>query len=179
MTTDNLNRHSYTISAYDPQWVEKFEEVKKVFENIFGEKAISIEHVGSTSVVGMKAKPLIDVLVIVGDIDGLKAEKHMVESLGYALRENVLADRSLVFEKAENGAKTENIHVFEVGAPKINQFIDMRDYFRTHPDRVKMYEDLKEGLFAKHPNDYFAYRAGKQDFLKQTEELARAWKENE
>ncbi len=168
---------SYTISEYDPTWPIKFAEIKKVFSEVFGTKALKIEHVGSTSIPGMKAKPLIDVLILVNSIDDLENEKQKARELGYEVREKVLTPQSILFEKRINGVKTENIHVFEE-SDKSEQFLVMKEYYLTHPEIVKQYEDLKEELYKKFPDSYESYREGKQEFLKETEQLAREWKKN-
>lgn len=68
---------AYTIEPYNPEWVKKFQSIKAMLEGVFGSQALAIEHVGSTSVPGMKAKPIIDVLVVVKDIAVLDTEKSV------------------------------------------------------------------------------------------------------
>lgn len=94
------------------------------------------------------------------------------------MRENVLTPRSVLFERKVNEIKTENIHVFEEGSDKANQFIFMKEYYLTHPEIVKEYEDLKGELYKKFPDSYESYREGKQAFLAEVERLAREWKKN-
>jgi len=175
---ENTTR-TYSIKPYDPQWPFEFEKIKKLLIEMFDENIVYIEHVGSTSVPGMKAKPLIDVLMVVKDIDDCKNQSEKITSLGYKMRENVLEDNSLLFEKFSGNEKVENIHVFTNGAPKINQFIDVRDYLRTHSERAEAYGNLKEKIQQEHPDDYFAYRPKKADFLKETVRLATEWKNNQ
>ncbi len=172
------SERTYSIEPYNPDWVTKFNTIKKVLEEVFGTMALSIEHVGSTSVVGMKAKPLIDVLVIVENITSLERVKEEMISTGYILRENVLDERSVLFEKIVGTEKIENIHVFETGAPRIKQFINVRDYLRTHSERAGQYSALKEKLKIEHPDDYLSYRPGKFTFLQETARLANEWAEN-
>lgn len=167
---------SYRISEYDPEWPNKFAALKKQISEIFGSKALAIEHVGSTSVPGMKAKPIIDVLVLVEDTEALENEKQQISTLGYEIRENIIEPNSLIFVKKEGDEKIENIHVLKEGSAKADQFLTMKEYYVTHPERVKMYKDLKEDLYKKYPNDYLGYRAGKTAFLDETERLAREWK---
>lgn len=168
---------AYTIEPYHPEWVKKFESIKAMLEGVFGSQALAIEHVGSTSVMGMKAKPIIDVLVVVKDITLLDAEKSAMKSKGYLVEENYVAPNSLLFRRVDGeGNKLENIHVCENGAPMEKQFLVMRDYLRTFPEEAQSYALLKDQLVKKYPNDYESYRAAKDSFLKELEERAYQWR---
>lgn len=176
---DKNIKRKYSISEYDPNWVTKFESIKKLISEIFGDKALQIEHVGSTSIPDMKAKPLIDVLIIVKDVKNLSQETLAMIDSGYEWGENYIAPGTLLFFKTgPDGEKLENIHVCKVGAPKARQFLIMRDFFRTFPEKAKQYADLKESNFQKHPDDYPAYRAAKAPFLEQMEKEAYKWEES-
>lgn len=175
---DKNIKRKYSISEYDPNWIIKFESIKILISEIFGDKALQIEHVGSTSIPGMKAKPLIDVLIIVKDIKDLSQETLRMVDIGYEWGENYIAPNTLLFFRTgPNGEKLENIHVCESGASKARQFLVMRDFFRTHPEKAKEYADLKESNSKLHPDDYPAYRAAKAPFLAQMEQEAYVWEE--
>lgn len=177
-TLDKNIKRKYLFNEYDPAWVEKFEEIKNLLQSVFREKAVKIEHVGSTSISGMKAKPLIDVLVVVSKIEDFLDEKEKMISLGYDWGENYVAPNSLLFFRMENdGSKTQNIHVLEIGSPKEKQFLVMRDFFRTFPEKAKEYSDLKEKNHNLFPTDYPAYREAKYSFLQKMEQEAYKWQE--
>lgn len=167
---------TYTIEPYSPEWVKKFESIKAMLEGVFGDQALAIEHVGSTSVPGMKAKPIIDVLVVVKDVRPLNREEMLMQSKGYLVEENYVAPNTLLFRLVnENGSKLENIHVCENGAPMQKQFLAMRNYLRAFPEEAKRYAQLKDELVNKFPNDYESYRAAKDPFLKVLEEKSYLW----
>jgi len=169
----------YSIEEYDPTWVEKFDAIKKILQIIFGENALAIEHVGSTSIAGMKAKPIIDVLVVVKAMEPFEIEKQKMQELGYQYQKNYLRENSLFFYQNIDGIRIENIHVFPVGHEKISEFIDTRDYLKTHPDSVRRYEELKERLYKEYPNDYISYRKGKDEFLSiELAQEVKRWKED-
>lgn len=87
---------------------------------------------------------------------------------GYEWGENYIAPNTLIFFKlGSDGEKLENIHVCKQGSAEERQFIVMRDYLRTHPQKVKEYSDLKERNVSMYPNDYPAYCAAKASFLDQ------------
>lgn len=173
----NLKR-KYAFVEYDPAWATQFNSIKGRVAEIFKGKALAIEHIGSTSIPGMKAKPLIDVLVVVTDIKDLSQEAAAMTRLGYEWGENYIApDTLLFFNVGPDGKKLENIHVCESGAPKERQFLIMRDYLRTFPDKVQEYSRIKEANYLNHPDDYPAYRAAKAPYLAALEQEAYAWNE--
>ena len=168
---------TYSLEGYSVEWKERFAEIRKTLERIFGSKALRIEHVGSTAIEGMSAKPVIDVLVVVPNIANVDAERVRMQNLGYMYKKNYIAENSLFFCKDVDGKRSENIHVFPEAHVRIASFIDKREYFRTHPDEVRRYEELKLSLAAQFPNDYRAYAKGKNDYLnRELEEKVHAWK---
>lgn len=172
----NLKR-KYNFSNYDPMWISKFEGIKAFIEGVW-QSAISIEHIGSTSVPGMKAKPIIDVLITVDKMYDFSSEKQKMENAGYEWGENYIAPNSLIFYRlGEGDEKIENIHVVEKGSAKEKQFMTMRDYLRSHPDKVKEYSDLKDKNRKLYPDDYPAYREAKRPFLENLEQEAYRWSE--
>lgn len=174
----NIKR-KYTISNYDPNWVNKFISIRETLIETFGKKALKIEHVGSTSIPGMKAKPVIDVLIIVEKMEDFSQEKSKMVDSGYEWGENYIAPDTLIFFKlGPDGEKLENIHVCKEDAPKVKQFLIKRDFFRTFPEKAKAYSDLKESIFQKYPKDYPAYRAAKEPFLYEIEKEAYEWVES-
>ncbi len=170
-------KREYSFCEYDKNWPHKFSQIKTFLAGVFGDKAISINHIGSTSIPGMKAKPVIDVLVIVHKIQRLEEEIKVMSKAGYTWGENYIEPNSLIFFKTVSGEKKiENIHVCEKGSPKTKQFIVMRDYLRSHPEKVKEYSDLKEKNANLFPTDYPTYRAAKAPYLEQLEIEAYEWK---
>ncbi len=176
MENRKLIKRPYSLSDYDFAWTEQFKKISGQLKEIFGSEVIAIEHVGSTSVPGMKAKPVIDVLVVVENIrTGLQKESSMT-ALGYKYEENYIAPNTVMFYKEGlDKSKIENIHVCENGSPKHKQFVVMRDYLISHPLEAKKYEDLKTQLSQEFPGDYIAYREGKQVFLEEMEKRAYEW----
>lgn len=173
---DKKVKRPYSIVEYDPHWPIKAELIKGVLASVFKEKALSIEHVGSTSVPGMKAKPIIDTLITVQRMEIFDTEKRLMEALGYKWGDNYVAPGTIVFYKeTPDGGKSENVHVCELDSPMAKQFINMRNYFRAHPEQAMEYSDLKTRLKQQHPHDYPAYRLGKKAFLDEAEQWAHEW----
>src|SRR5690349_18061362 len=112
MPLDKMQKREYSVIPYDPSWVVRFNEIKKILQNVFGEKALTIEHIGSTAIPGMSAKPVIDVLVTVPKIEPFKKEKEEMEKLGYQHGDDYIAPETIIFFKTGKGdRKTENIHI--------------------------------------------------------------------
>jgi len=176
MFADKNEKREYSIQEYDPKWVEKFETIKSALKKVFGNKALRIEHIGSTSIPGMKAKPLIDVLVVVQDIHHLEIEREAMITSGYQWAKDYIAPGTYIFYQTGLGnSKIENIHVTQPDSYKVKQFLAKRDYFRAFPQKAKEYSDLKEMLNKQFPGDYVAYREGKKPFLEGIEEEAYQW----
>lgn len=176
MTLDKNIKRKYFLQSYDPNWMKKFDEIKLLLQSVFDIKALKIEHVGSTSIPGMKAKPIIDVLVVVEKMEEFLEQRQKMLSFGYEWGENYIAPNTqLFFKMADDGSKTENIHICESGEPKEKQFLVMRDFFRTFPEKAKEYSDLKEKNQTLHPDDYPAYREAKAPFLQKMEQEAYVW----
>lgn len=173
---DKMQKRPYSLEEPSDYWTNKFKEVKRVIESIFGEKAVAIEHVGSTSL-GIKAKPLLDILVIVKDIKDIFKEKEKMKEFGYLWEDNYIAPDTSFIYKLDGERKIENIHVCEPEHLKVDYFLLKRDYFLAHPEKLKEYESLKADLNRKYPGDYPAYRAGKEDFLENIHKLAKEWRD--
>ncbi len=179
MSLDKNKNRPYSIQEYDPTWPTQFADIRNLLEEVFAMHSIEIEHIGSTSIPGIKAKPLIDILVIVDKMTEFEDEKKMMEEYEYKWGENYIEPNSIIFYKEGiDGKKIENIHVCLRGSPKAIQFITTRDYLRVHPARAAAYSDLKVYLKEKYPDDYLAYRRDKQSFIDETERLTKEWMRN-
>lgn len=100
--------------------------------------------------------------------------------LGYEYDENYIAPNSSLFYKVgPDGQKVENIHVCERASYKISEFLDQRDFLRSHSEWRKRYSDLKEKLYKKFPDNYPAYREGKSKLLDELGDVAKKWKASE
>ena len=176
MILDKTLKRKYFLKDYEPEWPRKFGEIKVLLQTVFKEKALRIAHVGSTAVVGMRAKPVIDVLVVVDKIEDFSKEKEQLMLAGYVWGENYVAPDTLIFYKEENdGSKTANIHVCERGSPIERLYFALRVFFRAFPEKAKEYSDLKAVNFALYPDDYPAYREAKSAFLLRIMQEAYDW----
>ncbi len=177
MTNYTAVNRRYSVENYSPEWPLTFEAIRKTLEKVFKDTLLQIEHVGSTSVEGMRAKPIIDVLVTVESISNLKNEVFEMQKLGYLYAKDYVAENSIFFCKNEGDIRLENIHVFPAEHPHAVEILDTRDYLRAHPEEVVRYETLKVSLAKTYPYDYVLYRKEKDVYLNlELAEKVRKWK---
>jgi GrpB-like predicted nucleotidyltransferase (UPF0157 family) len=152
------------VVPYDPHWPQLFEDEALQIKSALGDNCISIHHIGSTSIPGMSAKPIIDILPVVVDIREVDNATHSMELLGYTARgEYGIAFRRF-FQKGSD-PRTHNVHVYQEGDPEIQRYLKFREWMLTHPEDVKTYAKLKQELAAKYPNDILRYVSGKDAFV--------------
>lgn len=135
------------IADYDPQWPELFAREADRIRAALGRRALQIEHVGSTSVPGLVAKPVIDVLLVVTDSGDEDAYAPALKSAGYLLR---IRENNWYEHRMFNGPDTEiNLHVLSSGCPEIDRMLVFRDWLRAgSPDR-DLYARAKLALAQK------------------------------
>ncbi|MDE2018946.1 MAG: GrpB family protein [Patescibacteria group bacterium] len=166
---------NYSVEKYTANWQRRFRIQEKLIKRVLGKAALEIHHVGSTSVKGMSAKPIVDMLVIVKEFHALDRAKTKFEKLGYVFRSNYVKPNSRLLEKFRGETKLYNIHFFKKNHEHVPRILNIRDYLRAHPETVKAYEALKQKLLNKYPNDYRSYSHGKHEFLDALAERAKKW----
>lgn len=173
----NTTNRKYSLSEYDTSWISKFNSIKDLLLEVFGGKALKVEHVGSTSIQGMKAKPLIDILVVVEKLQPFEKEKELMAEAGYEWQ-YYPDPKGLSFSKfGTDGEKLEGIHICEESSLWVRKFIAIRDYLRNHPEKAREYSELKQKIIKLHPDDYPAYRNAKAPFLEKLKQEAYLWEE--
>src|SRR3989344_261239 len=165
MTKTEYKNRKYTIEPYNPEWKKRFETEAEFLRQIFSDKVISIEHVGSTAVPGLAGKPTIDILVTVKKIEIADELSEKIENIGYKSLGDYINKGSHLFVKELDNTRLVNLHLFEVEHPHIKDMLDLRNYFRSHPEIVKEYSDLKFDLVKKYPDDYGLYRKYKDEWM--------------
>ena len=165
------------LVEYDPRWPEQFEvEAARVRAALNKDLITAVEHFGSTSVPGLSAKPVIDLLIGVRSVaEAREKAVPVLEALGYAFWYDNPSPDHLFFVKGlpPNGPRTHHIHMMEPGTfrdPKneASLFWDrllFRDYLRAHPEEVRRYEAVKRDLAARFPDDREAYTNGKTGYV--------------
>lgn len=157
----------------DPAWPERFADVRARIVDALGPVAVRVEHVGSTSVPGLPAKPVIDVQVSVDDVADESAYAPKLETLGWPMRAR---DEGTRFFRDPSGApRRVHVHVCAAGSRWERIHLLFRDYLRAHPDQAAAYAELKRALASRHRDERVAYTEGKTAFVEATLERAEAW----
>ena len=136
---------------------------------------IAIHHVGSTSVPGLAAKPIIDLLPLVRAITRIDELTPALEAAGYkAWGEYGLPGRRY-FTKDRDGYRTHNNHIYQADDAEVERHLALCAYLRSHEETCREYEALKRQVFALHSADITAYNNGKNDWIKALEPVAIKW----
>jgi GrpB-like predicted nucleotidyltransferase (UPF0157 family) len=166
---ENFGGGPIVIAEYNAAWPVMFERERKVVGHALGKLVVEIEHIGSTAIPGLPAKPIIDLLVGIRSLEEARscAVKPLVR-LGYVYipeYEPWLPDE-LFFRKGVPGPWTHHVHVMEPGNPRWEDHLRFRDYLRVHPATAAAYADLKKTLARRFGQDIGAYRDAKDDFVR-------------
>jgi len=166
----------YGIVEYDPAWPEIYEREADSIRAALGGLAVRVEHVGSTSVPGLAAKPVIDIQV---SVVSLTPRRPIVEALVELGFKHAIDPIDTEHEYFSRGYEPDSplkihIHVCEVGSVWERRHLAFRDYLRSHGDAAATYEALKRRLVDEHPRDIYAYTDGKSAFITEIETRAQA-----
>ena len=135
------------LAPYDPAWPSLFNRLKKQIQEALGDRVLLLEHVGSTSVPGLSAKPIIDMVMAVADSSDEASYVKPLEEKGYTLRIREPDSYEHRLLKAPEIAG--NLHVFSAGCPEIEEMVLFRDWLRNHTDDRSLYEATKRELAAR------------------------------
>jgi GrpB-like predicted nucleotidyltransferase (UPF0157 family) len=165
------------IVPYDERWPDLFAAESVALAPVFGGRTIALHHVGSTSIPGLPAKPIIDILVVVDDICRVDSLNAAMVALGYEPQGEYGIPGRRFFTKGGDLKRTHHIHVFQQGHPEVGAMLDFRDYLRSHPSQAAEYGRLKGRVALACQDDITAYNAGKDIFVKDLIRQARTWRD--
>jgi GrpB-like predicted nucleotidyltransferase (UPF0157 family) len=173
----SLDRTLVQLWVHDPAWAGVARRETARLAEVLGENLIKVEHIGSTAIPGIKAKPTVDLLPIVKQLAAVDALADAIRKIGYDWRgEFGLPERRYcTLTDANTGERIANVHIFEQGSPTIDRLLAFRDYLRCHPTEAQAYEFEKIRAAALHPNDSLAYNDAKSDWIKACEARALVW----
>lgn len=152
------------IVPYNPEWPQDFAAESALIQRALGENCITIHHVGSTSIPGMRAKPIIDMIPVVKDIAEVDNASAAMMQLGYEVKGEAGMLFRRFFTKATENLSC-NVHVYEADAGEVDRLIKFRDWLRTHQEDANEYARLKSELAALNTNERLRYTMGKENFV--------------
>jgi GrpB-like predicted nucleotidyltransferase (UPF0157 family) len=154
------------LHPYDPGWVTVFEAERALIAPLFPTPPVLIEHMGSTSIPGLPAKPIIDIIVLVDDLDTGRDAIPALEATGYAFWADNPDKSKLYLAKGLPPAprRTHNLHIHDDEA-EVRRHLVFRDHLRAHPDATAAYLVLKRDLAERFRDDREAYSKHKTQFI--------------
>jgi GrpB-like predicted nucleotidyltransferase (UPF0157 family) len=162
------------IAPYNPDWAASFAGLAGRLRAELGEVAVRIDHIGSTAVRGLAAKPIVDVQVSVASLEPVTAYREQIERCGFVWRADNIELTKRYFRERPGLPRT-HLHVRRAGSFSEQFALLFRDYLRTHSDRAAAYADLKRKLAPLLLTDRQAYVEGKVPFIWDTVHLADDW----
>ncbi|MEW5825823.1 MAG: GrpB family protein [Candidatus Bipolaricaulota bacterium] len=165
------------VVRYDPAWPQRFAELGRRLRNALSDAALRIDHIGSTAVPGLDAKPIIDLQISVASFEPLNAYRFPLERDGYIFRpEN--PDLTKRYFRERPGERRTHIHVRRAGSWSEQLSLLFRDYMRAHPADAAQYAELKRALADKHREDRAAYTDAKAPFIWNVMMQANRWSQD-
>ncbi len=163
-----------SIEDYSPEWATVFNRLKSIYQSTLGEFVADIQHVGSTSVVGLAAKPILDIDLIVTNKSNFHLIVEKLEQLGYEHQgdwgitgRDVFKRKSAQTPIDKSGSEwiKHNLYVCVAGSVSLRNHLALRDFLRQNPDTAQAYAQLKRQLAATHAEQRELYTAGKTEFI--------------
>ena len=164
----------YGLAPSDPRWPARFESEAERIRGALGELVERLEHVGSTSVPGLDAKPIVDIQLSLASMIPRDVYIEPLTNLGYRWVVDPWTDDHEYFSRDEEGGRAFQIHACRSGSDWERRHLAFRDWLREHPSDADEYARLKRALAKQHPRDILAYIDGKTPFIRRIEALALA-----
>jgi len=163
------------VVPYHKEWATIFQMESEKIAMIFGNGLITIHHIGSTAIPNIQAKPIIDVLAEVKNIETVDCLNLRMKQIGYEAKGEFGIKNRRFFIKGGD-QRTHHVHVFEKGDKEIARHLAFRDYMLAHPKEAQQYSELKQLLAKQHPFDIQKYIEGKHDYIQTIDEKAKKWR---
>ena len=161
-----LKRGTVHLEPHDKQWDEIATQTIKTLKSILGDDAIDIQHIGSTAIPAIKAKPIIDIVVGTTDFGRIMSHNEQLENEGIFYRSSDVEHQVLyVIGDMEKDIRTHHIHVVKWNGTEWKNYIHFRDYLNANENIALQYQKLKEELESKYADDRVTYTNGKQDMI--------------
>jgi GrpB-like predicted nucleotidyltransferase (UPF0157 family) len=164
------------VLPYDPTWPMIYRAEVVQVATVLGSNVVAAHHIGSTAVPGLAAKPTIDILLVVRELETLDGRNHALAALGYQAKgdHGILGRR--YFSKKEGDRHLFHIHAYAERHADITRHLNFRDYLIAHPGAALDYQTLKQALAAQFRDAPSEYTAGKAGFIFDVERRAEVWR---
>lgn len=172
-----LKRGTVVLLPHEKEWEESAREVIGRLRGILGDNAADIQHVGSTAIPSVCAKPIVDIVLGIRSLADLGRYTAELEEAGFIDRgEDQPGQRLYVL--GDPDMRTHHIHSVVYGSEPWRNYLNFRDYMNSHAEAAAAYETLKEDLAVRYANERKAYTAGKEEFIQSVLRAAEVWRAN-
>jgi GrpB-like predicted nucleotidyltransferase (UPF0157 family) len=172
-----IDRTPIELVPHDPAWADIAGAQVASLKGVLGALIVEAHHIGSTAIPGIKAKPIVDIVVAVASLDELDARADKLTALGFEWRGEygIAGRRYCPFTDPATGKRTIHVHFFATGASEIERYLAFRDYLRAHGEEARAYEAQKLAAAALHSGEMVAYTHAKGPWIKDCLQRALVW----
>ena len=170
-----LKRNTVMLCPHEKAWEDNAAETIRALKEILGVTAVRAAHVGSTAIVHIAAKPIIDIAVAVRELSDVEPYFGALGAAGFEHIPKNDDETQVFFSRGEGDLRTHYIHVVRADSTEWENYNNFRDYCNGRPDVAREYESLKRGLAEKYPTDRESYTQGKAEFITSALRKARSW----
>ena len=169
-----LQKDAIKLVPHEDVWAENYQKEKEILQQILGDLTIDIQHIGSTAIPNIVAKPILDVGVGVKDIDAMRAVIPLLEKAGYDVADKIEEKGEVLGRRGSAQIRTCLIHIEVYGNINWENHIIFRDYLLAHPEAAKEYEQLKLANAKIYAGDRKGYVAAKTEFVRNIVEKVKS-----
>ncbi len=160
-----LQKEKVKLLPYDPVWVELYKKEEKLLRSALGKIVLEIRHIGSTSIPGAVAKPIIDIAVGIKDLEKARKCIGALKKIGYILKHDAKEHKRYFFLKEKEGEITHHLHIEKLGSDVWNRQVIFINYLKKNKEALDRYNKFKIELAEKYKNNRKAYVAAKVKFI--------------
>lgn len=162
---EGVERYKVRLLPHNDMWDKEFLDTKLQIQGIWKDNIVDIQHIGSTSIQAVWAKPILDIAVVLQSFSKMNIEALQLAGYDYCGLQKPENDRHLFVMRGENQISLRHIHCYEPNNKDFLQCVGFRDYLNNHPEEATEYSELKKKLAEQFPDDRFAYADGKMNFI--------------
>lgn len=172
-----LKRGTVRLTVHQEGWVSEAENTIQKLKELLGDAAIDIQHIGSTAISSIHAKPIIDIAIGVRDLEDIQPYMKTLRENGFIFRgEDVPGQALFVKGNVEKDVRTHHIHVVRWNGSEWNNYVNFRDYLKAFPEKALIYDECKQRLANQFPSNRKCYTEGKRKLIDTFLEEARQWR---
>ena len=172
-----LKRGFVELTSHQEEWDKNAKNIIQVLKKILGNTAVDIQHIGSTAISFIYAKPIIDIVVGVYDQNDILPYIELLKQHNIIFRgEDVEGQLLFIMGNFEKDTRTHHIHVVKWTGTEWNNYINFRDYLNSHPEKAMLYDTCKKKLASQFSDNRKSYTAGKQELIERLLKEAYIWK---